>query len=120
MFYFGTNRVQLVADLGGSFPKNPPVASRVAIGWRSMSHDYHFVVVVVVPNRIESVPTKKMDVSEEPAPCQDTHDLALAFSLFGWHHPEGKLFCGPRQGQAEPSSLQREVCLAAAATAHLF
>lgn len=63
-----------------AFPQSGPAASRAAIGWRSMSHDSIFVVV---PNGIEAGPTKNPAIIEEPAPCQDTCDLALAFSLVG-------------------------------------
>lgn len=64
-----------------AFPQTGSAASRAAIGWRSMSHDSIFVVVV--PSGIEGGPTKKPAISEEPAPCQDTCDPALAFSLVG-------------------------------------
>lgn len=79
--------------LEGALPKIPLQHPVLLLAGKAR----HMITIVFVPNRIGAVPTKKMAVIEEPAPCQDTCDLALAFSLFGWHYPEGKFFCGPRQ-----------------------
>lgn len=82
MFHIKTNRVPLTEDLGGSFSRRPLQYPLLLLAGEACHKTTSFVVVV--SNRIETVLTKKICISEEPAPCQDTCDLPwLSLCLVG-------------------------------------